>query len=239
MAKQNVRAHRLPGGTAVYTAAAHTFGVDSLLLAAYSIPRPGEKACDLGTGCGIIPLKWYDMGWRGEVTGVEIAPGAAALFANAIRDNGFDGMRSVQADLRRFGTAGYFDRVCMNPPYFKGGPPSPDPERDRARQETGCTLAEVVGTASRLLKNGGRFFLCYRPERIAELFYWMKDLGIEPKRLRPVRQRPESPAPWLFLVQGKKGARPGLLWEPELVMEDGRGAPSLELLEIYGREERS
>ena len=34
----------------------HGFGADALLLADFAAPRQGERALDLGTGCGILPL---------------------------------------------------------------------------------------------------------------------------------------------------------------------------------------
>lgn len=35
---------------------AHRFGTDAFLLAAFSRYQARDVACDLGTGCGIIPL---------------------------------------------------------------------------------------------------------------------------------------------------------------------------------------
>ena len=36
----------------------HRFGTDAFLLADFSGYRRKDMACDLGTGCGIIPLLW-------------------------------------------------------------------------------------------------------------------------------------------------------------------------------------
>ena len=54
------RTKRLPlgGGVFVYTNRAHTFGTDTVLLADFAAPSPGEISCDLGTGCAAIPLLW-------------------------------------------------------------------------------------------------------------------------------------------------------------------------------------
>ena len=43
----------------------------------------------------------------------------------------------------------------------------------------------------------------------------MRDFGMEPKRLRTVSKRDGS-APWLVLVEGKRGAKPGMTVEPQL-----------------------
>ena len=34
----------------------HRFGTDAFLLSDFAAPRRRDLACDLGTGCGIIPL---------------------------------------------------------------------------------------------------------------------------------------------------------------------------------------
>ncbi len=41
-----------------------TKAVDALLLAEFAAPKPREAACDLGCGCGIIPLMWFAGGRR-------------------------------------------------------------------------------------------------------------------------------------------------------------------------------
>ena len=56
---------------------------------------------------------------------------------------------------------------------------------------------------------------------------------LEPKRLRLVQQRPDS-APWLFLLEAKKGSRPFLQVEAPLIIE-GEGGFSPEMLRIYGK----
>lgn len=102
-----------------------------------------------------------------------------------------------------------------------------------ARHETQCSLADVVAAAARLLKFGGRFCLCQRPERLCDVLTLLRQQGLEPKRVRFVQQRPGS-APWLFLCEGKKGAKPFLQVEAPLLIE-GEDGFSEELLKIYGK----
>lgn len=37
----------------------HKFGTDAFLLSDFAAPRRKDLACDLGTGCGIIPMLWF------------------------------------------------------------------------------------------------------------------------------------------------------------------------------------
>ena len=60
-----------------------------------------------------------------------------------------------------------------------------------------------------------------------------RENGVEPKRLRLVEQRQGS-APMLFLLEGRRGGRPGLEILPTLRIEAAGGVFSPEMLEIYG-----
>ena len=60
-----------------------------------------------------------------------------------------------------------------------------------------------------------------------------REYGLEPKKLRLVQQRQNS-APMLFLLEARRGGKPGLQILPTLLVEDENGAFSKEMLEIYG-----
>ncbi len=197
---------------------AHTFGTDACLLAAFALPRPNERCIDLGAGCGIIPFWWLSRGVR-RVCALELqAQAADQMKRSAALSGAEDRIDVVHADLRdvkMFFAAGSFDRVTMNPPYTKAGHGiESGSEADRlARHETGVTLEEACAAAAYLVRFGGSFSVCLRPERLADAFSAMRGAGIEPKRLRFV-VRTASDAPWLFLLEGKKGRAPGLRVEP-------------------------
>ena len=73
----------------------------------------------------------------------------------------------------------------------------------------GVALEEVCRAAARLLKTGGRFCLCLPPRRLAEALALLEGAGISPKRLQLVQHRPGR-APFLVLLEGRRGGRPGL-----------------------------
>ena len=60
-----------------------------------------------------------------------------------------------------------------------------------------------------------------------------RSYGLEPKRLRLVQQRINT-APSLFLLEVRRGGKPGLSVLPTLIIEDENGGFSAEMLEIYG-----
>lgn len=230
------RCERLAGGTPVYVDAHHRFGQDALLLAHFARPRPGEAACDLGTGCGVIPLRWHDRGHRGPCWAVELQPQALALLRRAVAETPAAAhIVPTCADLRAWRSPVPLDVVACNPPYFTGGPRSPDAARALARHEDACTLPDVCRAATRSLRDGGRLCLCQRPERLADVLCALRGAGIEPKRLRFVAAKVEK-APFLILVEGQKARAPGLCVLPPLITLTAAGAPSPEMLEIDGQE---
>lgn len=230
----------LSGGLSLFISKRHRFGTDAFLLADFARPRSGEAACDLCAGCGIIPLLLLRSRHApASVTAVELLDEPVALMHHTAEANALSQrLIPLQADLRAIRqslAAGTFSLVTCNPPYFLPGSGfvPPDPQRSAARHETGCSLEEVCAAAAWLLKYGGRFCVCHRPERIVDLLCCMRTAGLEPKRLRLVQQRAAS-APWLVLAEGRKGGKPSLTVEPPLIVERPDGTFSDQMLAVYG-----
>ncbi len=217
---------------------AHTFGTDALLLASFASPSKNTLACDFGTGCGIIPFYWLREGCCRQIYALDIQEKAYRQLVRSVSINPVDKLMPLCGDLRELPTGlprGQFDLVTMNPPYTRaqGGIES-EQESDRiARHGILCSFDDICDSASRLLKFGGRLCLCIRPERLFELTKAMQKAGIEPKRMRFVSQR-DGLAPWLVLVEGKRGRKPGLVAQAELHIENPNGELSEEMLRIIG-----
>jgi tRNA1(Val) A37 N6-methylase TrmN6 len=217
---------------------AHRFGSDAMLLSDFAVPHKNDITCDLGSGCGVIPLLWFrEEQHPKEAYTVDIQPEAVELVRESVHLSGLaDSVIPVEADLRGPEgklPLGAFDLVTCNPPYFlPGSGYESQAESDRiARHETLCTLEDVCKTAFRLLKYGGRMCLCHVPARLADVISAMRDVRIEPKRLRMVQNRANDP-PWLILIEGKLGGKPSLKIEAPLIMREG-DEPSPELSRIY------
>ena len=127
------------------------------------------------------------------------------------------------------------DLAACNPPYkaVGAGLRNPDERMENARHECTCTLEDVAKAGRDVLRFGGRFCLCQRPERLADAMHVFRSYGLEPKRLRLVQQRINT-APSLFLLEVRRGGKPGLSVLPTLIIEDENGGFSAEMLEIYG-----
>lgn len=185
-----------------------TFGTDAVLLSRFAAVCNGDHACDLGTGSGIIPLLWYAQGLSPTVDAVDCSAHAVSLVSRSVTQNGLSAyMRVHEQDWAALSLPhGKYDVVVCNPPYFAAGSGkvSRDPERRLARHETPTTLADVATAASRLLKIGGRFCLCHRPQRQADVFAALKTADLQPTRLQTVQARADT-APFLILCEAVKG----------------------------------
>ena len=224
MLKDGERLESLGGGVRVIVSNEHRFTTDTVLLAHFSALKKNETAVELGSGCGAIPLLWNKTGAPKHIDAVELQSDAADMLTRSVALNGFEETISVfQKDLR-------------NPPYkmLGSGLQNPREAHRLARHECACTLEDTALAAARLLRFGGRFCMCQRPERLCDIMNTLRKANLEPKRLRMVQQR-AGKAPKLVLIEARRGARPGgLVVEPALMIEDNTGGFSQEMLAVYG-----
>lgn len=209
----------------------HRFGTDAFLLTYFSNYRMKDKVCDLGTGCGIIPMIMQKKNPPQITYAVDIQESAIEHLKKGIEASNVKNIIPVLADLKILwdnAPLSMLDLVICNPPYkaANAGIESNITAQKIARHEIMCSINDVCRSASKLLKFGGRLCMCNRPERLADVITAMKSNNIEPKRIRFVSNNPEQ-SPWLFLIEGKKGSKPFLRIEPPLYMK------SNELKEIY------
>ena len=212
------------------------FGVDALLLCAFSRIKLGQKAIDLGSGNGIIPivmkkkseaLRSSHVKEECHFTGLEIQGTAAELAKKSVKLNGFEKSVSiVQGDIRNVKNlfeAQSFDAVFSNPPYMKvqGSKESLGQEKRIARHEILCGVEDIAAAASYLLKPNGTFFMIHRPFRLQEIFEALSANKMAVRRARLVHPFFDK-APEMILLEAKKNYKKDLKFEPPLVMYEGR-----------------
>lgn len=220
---------------------AFCFGVDAVLLADFAAPKKGDIVCDMGCASGIIPVLLAAKSEAAHITGIEIQRAQAELFERNIALNSLEGrVSSVCGDLKdapdMLGRAS-FDLVTCNPPYKEngGGLESVRESLRIARHEVMCTLEDVITAAAQLVRPGGRFAMIHRPERVCDIMCLMRQKGLEPKRMRFVHPKTDA-GPVMVLVEGRRGSRPKLTVEKPLVIYDGKGGYTAEIMRIYERD---
>lgn len=224
----------LPNGfTLALCSGAFPLSTDSMVLSHFVKLPKNASVLDLGSGCGTLGLLLCSRDDSCRVTGVELDPSAHATALENIRRNRLEArMESICADLRTLPgkiPPGTFSCCVSNPPYFSGGPASR--ALPLARREDACTPEDLFRSAAWALKFGGDFFLVHKPDRLAELIAAGSRHGLEAKRLCLLRHRPDAPVN-LILLQLRKGAKPGLLWE-EITLHNADGSPTQQYQEIY------
>lgn len=230
----------LIGGLRIIQHAEHfRFSLDAVLLAHFATVKQDAAVVDLGAGTGVLGLLLAALGAK-SVTGVELNPELADMARRSIAVNGLDDRLSVLcADVRSIKAEGLlaarrWDLVVANPPYRVpgGGAVSPRGAVALARHELAGGLDDFVAAAAFLLKASGRLAMVHLPERLTDVVAAMRGASIEPKRLRLVHPSPDKAAK-LLLVEGVRGARPGLAALPPLFVYGGDGGYTGEILAYY------
>ena len=218
------------------------FSLDAILLGHFACVKKGCRAVDLGTGTGVIAFVLSARG-ASEVTGIELNPDTADRAARSAALNGLEEKVALQCgdlrSVRQFLPSGQYDLVVSNPPYrsLGGGFLNPAQGLAMARHETTASLKDVLAAARYLLKYRGRFAMVHLPERMTDIISGMREAGIEPKRLRLVHSGIHK-KPNMLLVEGIRGAQPGLEVLPPLIVYGENGQYTQEILGYYSQEEK-
>lgn len=214
------------------------FSTDAVLLSSFCRAKRKDRAVDLGTGTGILPLLIWAK-WKPEsITGLEIDQRTADMATRSVRLNGLEGsIEIVRGDIKKLPPQmrkAWYTLVVSNPPYVKaeGGMKSLSDARALARHEIGCTFDDVARAAFELLAPAGRFALVHRPDRLVDVLSGLRANGLEPKLMRTVHTKGGDP-PVLVLISAVKGAEAGLKVGPPLVIYAADGMYTEETHEIY------
>ena len=186
------------------------FGMDAVLLSGFANVRRGERAIDLGTGTGIIPILLEAKTEGEHFTGVEIQAESVDMARRSVQYNHLENKINIEVgDIKdasgQFG-ASSFHVVTTNPPYMTGqhGLTNPNEAKAIARHEVLCCLEDVIRESARLLKPQGRFYMVHRPFRLVEIMVLMHQYGIEPKRMKMVHPFVDK-EPNMVLLEGLRG----------------------------------
>ena len=215
------------------------FGMDAVLLSGFASVKPGERALDLGTGTGIIPLLLSAKTKGDHFTGLEIQTEIMKMAQRSVALHGLEKkIDIIQGDIKEasriFGAAS-FDVVTSNPPYMNDahGLKNPGDVKAISRHEVLCTLEDVVREGTKALKPGGRFYMVHRPHRLAEIITVMRQYKLEPKRMKFVHPFADKDAN-MVLIEAVRGGGAWLKLEPPVIVYKEPGVYTDEIYEIYG-----
>lgn len=215
------------------------FGMDAVLLSGFAMAQKGERALDLGTGTGIIPILMEAKTEGESFTALEIQEESADMARRSVLYNHLEKkIEIVTGDIKDasalFG-ASSFDLITTNPPYMIGehGLSSASDAKAIARHEVLCTLDDILRESAKMLRPGGRFYMVHRPFRLAEIFSKMVEYKIEPKRMKLVYPYIDK-EPNMVLIEGLRGGKSRLTVEKPLIVYKEQGVYTDEIYDIYG-----
>lgn len=132
-------------------------GTDGVLLGAWADIEGDSRILDVGTGTGLIALMLAQRNASAEIVGVDISHEAIEEARNNFLNSPWAKRLSVtEGDVCSFESNEKFDHIVSNPPYFVDSLHSPDSLRTMARHTSSLKFEDLVTSAVRLLRPGGR-----------------------------------------------------------------------------------
>ncbi|MEG1608325.1 MAG: tRNA1(Val) (adenine(37)-N6)-methyltransferase [Clostridia bacterium] len=215
----------------------YCFTSDAVLLSSFVRAKSSDTVVDFGAGNGVICILVSAKTNCAKVVGIESQTSAAELARQNVTLNNLVGkVEIVNDDIARacdiVGKESVEVVVC-NPPYFakQSGMTRLTPSVALARHEGSCDLRQIIEMAASILKFGGKMFMIHKSERLAEALTHLSNNNLQPKKLTFIYPK-QSKGADTFVVEAKKGAKPGLQIE-SLVVYDDNGEYTREAKILY------
>jgi tRNA1(Val) A37 N6-methylase TrmN6 len=215
------------------------FGIDAVVLSFFAKVKENEIVLDMGTGTGIIPILLEAKTKGRHFKALEIQPESVDMATRSVKLNDLQNkIDIIEGDIKeadKLFPLSSFDVITCNPPYMNNGKGliNEYSKKAIARHEIHCTLDDVIISASKLVKVGGRFYMVHRPNRLAEIISKLKKNKLEPKRIRFVHPYVNKESN-MVLIESVRHGKPMMKVEPPLIVYNSKNAYTDEIYEIYG-----
>ncbi|KMT22943.1 tRNA1(Val) (adenine(37)-N6)-methyltransferase [Clostridium cylindrosporum] len=215
------------------------FGIDAVLLADFANAKKDSRVVDFGTGTGILPLLMEGRYSPKEIVGVEVQAEVAEMANRSIELNDLqDKIKIINEDIKNYKDIGcnYFDVVVCNPPYKKDntGIKNPTDKKAISRHEILVNLDEIILSASKVLKSGGKLYMIHRPERLSHILVALNKYKFAPRRIRFIHPNINK-KPTMLLIEAVRSGGDFLTIDSPLYVYNEDGSYTDEINRIYGR----
>jgi len=177
--------------------------LDPILLSGFLSP-PFGHFLDIGCGTGAVAFLLLARDARSSGVGVELQARLHTCLAEGARRNGWGERLALHlGDVVAWSKgqpSAAFDLVATNPPFRRGSPRSPHPERAQAHHEVSLELQDWIAVAARLVKPTGRVAAIFDAARSDELADALDKGGLTLVRRRLVCPH-EGAAPSRVLIE--------------------------------------
>ena len=186
------------------------FSLDSMLLANFvNINMSDSKLLDFCTGNCPIPIILSNS--IKNIVAFEVQKEIYELGDESLKLNNINNVKLINDDIKNIGNyyeEGYFDIITCNPPYFKvidSSRINDNNVKAIARHEILIKLEDIVSLAYKFLRDKGKLYIVYRPDRLMELLKLFDKYKFGVKKLQCCYNNSESLSSMILIEAMKYG----------------------------------
>ena len=186
------------------------FSLDSMLLANFvNINMADSKLLDFCTGNCPIPIILSNS--IKNIVAFEVQKEIYELGDESLTLNNINNVKLINDDIKNIGNyyeEGYFDIITCNPPYFKvidSSRINDNNVKAIARHEILIKLEDIVSLAYKFLRDKGKLYIVYRPDRLMELLKLFDKYRFGVKKLQCCYNNSESLSSMILIEAMKNG----------------------------------
>lgn len=186
------------------------FSLDSMLLANFvNINMADSKLLDFCTGNCPIPIILSNS--IKNIVAFEVQKEIYELGDESLTLNNINNVKLINDDIKNIGNYyndGYFDIITCNPPYFKvidSSRINDNNVKAIARHEILIKLEDIVSLAYKFLRDKGKLYIVYRPDRLMELLKLFDKYKFGVKKLQCCYNNSDSLSSMILIEAMKNG----------------------------------
>lgn len=186
------------------------FSLDSMLLANFvNINMSDSKLLDFCTGNCPIPIILSNS--IKNIVAFEVQKEIYELGDESLKLNNINNVKLINDDIKNIGNyyeEGYFDIITCNPPYFKvidSSRINDNNVKAIARHEILIKLEDIVYLAYKFLRDKGKLYIVYRPDRLMELLKLFDKYKFGVKKLQCCYNNSDSLSSIILIEAMKNG----------------------------------
>ena len=186
------------------------FSLDSMLLANFvGINMADSKLLDFCTGNCPVPIILSNS--IKNIVAFEVQKEIYELGDESLKLNNINNVRLINDDIKNIGNyyeEGYFDIITCNPPYFKvidSSRINDNSVKAIARHEILIKLEDIISLAYKYLRDKGKLYMVYRPDRLMEILKLFDKYKFGVKKLQCCYNNSDSLSSMILIEAMKNG----------------------------------
>lgn len=189
----------------------YRFTSDAVALANFVKVKKGGVLLDMCSGSGVVGILASAKNIVSQVYMVELQKGACKMCEASVEYNHLDNCTVINANIKgvhKLLKNTHIDTISCNPPYYTIDCARVESDEIAiAKQEIECTLQDVVTEAGKILKDGGKLYLCHKASRLCDIMVYLRENRLEPKEIKILPETKNDPT---VLIKAVKSATAGL-----------------------------